>query len=107
MQTLLRVLPTNFHTWESMWTVWPQFDYVMHAFALQNNLLWLSSPNWLEFSQLAVLECALTHKQLELHGCILSTVATDGLALKHQAISIHSADWIFIVFHRFHEIVQS
>ena len=34
----------------------------------------------------------LTHKQLETHGCVLSTVAADGLVLKHQAISIHSAD---------------
>ena len=34
----------------------------------------------------------LTHKQLEQHGCILSTVATDALVLKHQAISTHSAD---------------
>ena len=35
----------------------------------------------------------LTHKQLETHGCVLSTVATDVLVLKYQAISIHSADW--------------
>ena len=34
----------------------------------------------------------LTHKQLEMLGCLLSTVATDALELKHQAISIHSAD---------------
>ena len=34
----------------------------------------------------------LTHKQLEMHGCMLSTVATDALVLKHQVISIHSAD---------------
>ena len=34
----------------------------------------------------------LTHKQLKMHGCIISTVATDALVLKHQAISIHSAD---------------
>ena len=39
----------------------------------------------------------LTHKQLEMYGCIFSPVATDALVLKHQAISIHSADWIFIV----------
>ena len=34
-----------------------------------------------------------------MHVCILvlSTVATDALVLKHQAISIHSADRIFIV----------
>ena len=38
-----------------------------------------------------------THKQLETHRYMLSTVATDGLALKHQAISTHSADYIFIV----------
>ena len=28
----------------------------------------------------------------ETHGCVVSTVATDALVLKHQAISIHSAD---------------
>ena len=36
----------------------------------------------------------LTPKQLEMHGCWRSTVATDDLVLKHQAISIHSADYI-------------
>ena len=29
----------------------------------------------------------LTHKQLEMHGCVLSTVAADALVLKHQAVS--------------------
>ena len=31
-------------------------------------------------------------KPFFMHGCILNTVATDALVLKHQAISIHSAD---------------
>ena len=34
----------------------------------------------------------LTHYQLEMLKCILCTVATDALVLKHQAISIHNAD---------------
>ena len=34
----------------------------------------------------------VNHKQLETHGCVLSTVATDALVLKHQAISTHSAN---------------
>ena len=34
----------------------------------------------------------LTPKHQEMHGCIVSTVATDDLVLKHQAISIHIAD---------------
>ena len=34
----------------------------------------------------------LTHKKMEMHGCLLTTVATDALVLKHQAISIHNAD---------------
>ena len=34
----------------------------------------------------------LIHKQLETHGCVVSTVATDVLVLKHQAISSYSAD---------------
>ena len=31
-------------------------------------------------------------KHREPHGCVVSTVATDALVLKHQAISIHNAD---------------
>ena len=34
----------------------------------------------------------LTLKHRETHGCIVSTVATDALVLKHQAISILSTD---------------
>ena len=34
----------------------------------------------------------LTHKELETHGCALSTVVTDALVLKRQATSTHSAD---------------
>ena len=34
-------------------------------------------------------------KQLEMHGCILSTVATDALVLKHQAISVDSTRYSF------------
>ena len=34
----------------------------------------------------------LTLKHRETHGCVVSTVATDALELKHQAISIHNAD---------------
>ena len=34
----------------------------------------------------------LTLKHWETHGCVVSTVATDALVLKHQAISIHNAD---------------
>ena len=34
----------------------------------------------------------LTPKHRETHGCLVSTVATDALVLKHQAISIHNAD---------------
>ena len=56
-----------------------------------------------------------------MHGCVLSTVVTDALVLKHQAISIHGAvvvtdalvlkhqaisvynvDGIFIVLDQFH-----
>ena len=39
----------------------------------------------------------LTHKQLEMHECLLSIVDTDALVQMHQGISIHCTDWIFIV----------
>ena len=46
-------------------------------------------------------------KHLEMHGYLLSTVATDTLVLKHQAISICSADCISVVLEEFHrEIIH-
>ena len=44
----------------------------------------------------------LTHEQLEIHGSLLCTVVSDALVLKHQAISIHSDDEIFIVLDQLH-----
>ena len=38
----------------------------------------------------------LTHTQLETHVCAFSTVVTDALVLNHQAITIHSADLVFL-----------
>ena len=38
------------------------------------------------------LDWQLTLKHRETHGCVVSTVATDALVLKHQAISIHNTD---------------
>ena len=37
-----------------------------------------------------------------MHRCILSTVATDSLVLKHQAISTHNADYTYTVLNQFH-----
>ena len=44
----------------------------------------------------------LARKYLEMHGRVLSTVVTDALVLKHQVISIHSADQLCIVYEQFH-----
>ena len=49
-----------------------------------------------------------THKQLETQGCVkllvpVSTVAADGLVLKHQAISIHNTDWTPILSDLYHK----
>ena len=41
-------------------------------------------------------------KHGETHGCVVSTLATETLVLKHQAISIHNTDLIFIVLDQFH-----
>ena len=49
----------------------------------------------------------LTHRQLETYGCIFSTVATDALVLKHQVISVHSAEYMCILLDPLHtEILQ-
>ena len=47
------------------------------------------------------LSSLLPHKRLETNECILSTVATDALVLKHQAIRIHSADQMSIALDQF------
>ena len=51
---------------------------------------------------LAPLYKHLTHEQLETHGCVFTIVATDALVLMHQASSIHSADWIFVILDLIH-----
>ena len=45
-----------------------------------------------------------SHKQLETHGCIISIVITDVMVLKHQGISIHSADLVLIASDQIHTI---
>ena len=42
----------------------------------------------------------LTLEHWETYGCVVSTVATNALVLKHQAISIHKADQTFFVMYR-------
>ena len=37
-----------------------------------------------------------------MYGCVFSTVGADVMVLKHQAISIYSADHTFIVWDQFH-----
>ena len=44
----------------------------------------------------------LTHKCLEMHGCIISSVATDVLVLRHQGISSYSAGSLLIVVKDFY-----
>ena len=66
------------------------------------------NPNTTFFSQTNAFENVghfvqvLTLKHRETHVCVVSTVATDALVLKHQAISIHNADLTFILFDQFH-----
>ena len=60
--------------------------------------MWTCLRKWDHFSGLNV----FTHKQLETHGCVLSTLAIEALVLIHQAIGIHSAEEILIVLDQFH-----
>ena len=41
------------------------------------------------------MDMVLTHKQLEMHGCIIIITAADALLLKYQAISIHYGGLVF------------
>ena len=44
------------------------------------------------FIQITYTNIWLTPRQLETHGCILSTIPTDAPVLEHQALSTNSAD---------------
>ena len=46
----------------------------------------------------------MIHKQNETHGCVINIVATDAMALNHQATSIHSvnAGKMITVLQEFH-----
>ena len=64
---------------------WVFGTFTYHSYSKMTNKLW--NPNdWCTDAT------ALTLKHREMHGCVFSTVATDALVLKHQAISIHNAD---------------
>ena len=52
----------------------------LHVTTLHNMIQWFP------------IKGSLTLKHRETHGCVVSTVATDALVLKHQAISILSTD---------------
>ena len=51
-----------------------------------------SDPYIIGYDLVLMNQHGLTLKHWEMHGCIVSTVATDALVLKHQAISIHNTD---------------
>ena len=74
---LIRPLGTNFS----------EILIGIQTFSFMKMRLKVSSAKWRPF-------ClglnVLTHKQLEMHGCVTITVATDAPVLKHQAISTHS-----------------
>ena len=68
----------------------------------QQAITWINVDLDLSSHMASLGHSKLTHKQLEMHWCIISTVATDTLVLKHQAISIHNAEQVIIVLDQFH-----
>ena len=78
---LIGPLGTNFS--EILIEIW--------TFSFKKMHLKMSSGNWPFFVGLNMLN-VFTLEHRETHGCVVSTVATDALVLKHQAISIHNAD---------------
>ena len=61
---------------------------LFHLYSMKYYPFWSREWNILEYSG----STRLTPKHRETHGCVVSTVATDALVLKHQAISIHNVD---------------
>ena len=73
------------------------FDNLKHLRAVlywnRRGTSWIALvPIYINKSWFAQLNHVLTLKHRDTHGCVVSTVTTDALVLKHQAISIHNAD---------------
>ena len=68
----------------------------------QKAIIWTNAHpvHWCIYAALGWDE--LTPKQLEMDWGVLSTVSSDALVLKHQTISVHSADKTFIALDQFH-----
>ena len=87
--------------WLSSWVIsWAQLVatwaiVTSKSTDLGNSAFNTSTPNISEPNEQDTKPNSLTPKQLETHGCVVNTVATDALVLRHQAISIHSCK-IFI-----------
>ena len=68
------------------------------SFVSYQSIKWILiyNKNWISIRKKLLWNCdvilCLTLKHQETQGCVVSTVATDALVLKHQAISILSAD---------------
>ena len=58
----------------------------------KNISCYLYNHNKPQHSVITVYEPVLTLKHREMHWCVVSTVATDALVRKQQAISIHNVD---------------
>ena len=68
---------------------------IWHTEMTKDQTLYSEKPPYRDFENFEKID------QLEKHGCVLSTLATDALVLKHQAISAHSADHLCIVLDQF------
>ena len=71
------------------WTYFNEILFEIQKFLFEKMHMKMSCKQWLS-SCLGI--NVLTLKHQEMHGCVVSTVATDALVLKHQAISILSTD---------------
>ena len=47
-----------------------------------------------------------THKQLEMRECVISTVATNAMVLKHQAVRIYNTDQMSTALDQFRKTIK-
>ena len=66
--------------------------FANYAISKHIHFLYLFHDLCMKHTEMKMYFNRLTLKHRETHGCVISTVATDALVLKHQAISIHNAD---------------
>ena len=81
------------------WSHCPNYFLIIHDDPYTTGSFFFQ--NVISFFNVVLYDCLFLYKLVQYSGYLCSTVDTDGLVLKHQGISIHSAEYTLMHFQLF------